>query len=314
MFYGGLIEDNLRGDGAAARSAFAAALTAAEEAGEELTISEALRHLGYHASEAGDADQARQMWERSTQQRQRAGAVPYVLSQQLLLAGLAPDGGDPDTARCVARRSAAGRTLSASACWNPRRRCWLRGLLRGLAKGQLRREAGQVQKVVQDAVEGTHGHRQVTVTWHQVDAGVPDVRGQPLAVRERDHPVLVALPDGRPARASAGAGPGESQPREKPQSRTNAKSSSRQPAMPEFIAVRRQAATWPANSPVSTGLSASITRPPSEEATLSAVIAPIMAGLPAEKLGQRGLAAHRGAELGDVLRRHAASQSSPSAV
>src|SRR5580704_9682203 len=64
MFYGGLIEDNLRGDGAAARSAFAAALTAAEEAGEELTVSEALRHLGYHASEAGDADQARQMWER----------------------------------------------------------------------------------------------------------------------------------------------------------------------------------------------------------------------------------------------------------
>lgn len=66
-------------------------------------VSEALRHLGYHASEAGDAGQARQMWERSAEQRQRAGAVPYVLSQQLLLAGLARDTGDPDAARTVAR-------------------------------------------------------------------------------------------------------------------------------------------------------------------------------------------------------------------
>jgi tetratricopeptide (TPR) repeat protein len=102
-FYAGLIEDNLRGDGDAARSIFASALTAAEEAGDDLTVSDALRHLGYHASEAGDAGQARQMWERSAEQRQRAGAVPYVLSQQLLLAGLARDTGDPDAARTVAR-------------------------------------------------------------------------------------------------------------------------------------------------------------------------------------------------------------------
>jgi hypothetical protein len=102
MFYAGLIEDNLRGDSAAARAAFGCALSAAEEAGNDLTVSEALRHLGYHASEAGDASQARTMWERSTEQRQRAGAVPYVLSQQLLLAGLARDTGDPDAARAVA--------------------------------------------------------------------------------------------------------------------------------------------------------------------------------------------------------------------
>src|SRR6266700_1600243 len=76
---------------------------------------------------------------------------------------------------------------------------------------------------------------------------------------------------------SAGTGAGDSQPREKPQSLTNARSSSRQPAMPELSAVRRQAATWSANSPVSTALSASITRPPNEEATLSPVMALIMA-------------------------------------
>jgi tetratricopeptide (TPR) repeat protein len=102
-FYAGLIEDNLRGDGEEARSMFAAALAEADKAGDELTVSEALRHLGYHASEAGDAGQARQMWERSTELRQRAGAVPYVLSQQLLLAGLARDTGDEQGAAAVAR-------------------------------------------------------------------------------------------------------------------------------------------------------------------------------------------------------------------
>ena len=167
MFYGGLIEDNLRADAGKARSAFAAALAAAEEAGEELTVSEALRHLGYHASEAGDADRARQMWERSAQQRQRAGAVPYVLSQQLLLAGLARDVGDLDAARCVAREvrrwaHALGVGLLESQAAM---------LADGLAADQLRREVGQVEKVVQDAVEGAHGHRQVTVTWHQVHTG-----------------------------------------------------------------------------------------------------------------------------------------------
>ena len=104
MVYAGVIEDNLRGDGAAARSEFASALTAAEEAGDELTASEALRHLGYQASEAGETGRARQMWERSTEQRQRAGAVPFVLSQQLLLAGLARESGDADAARAVAEQ------------------------------------------------------------------------------------------------------------------------------------------------------------------------------------------------------------------
>ena len=104
MFYAGVIEDNLRGDGAAARSEFASALTAAEEAGDELTASEALRHLGYQASEAGETGRARQMWERSTEQRQRTGAVPFVLSQQLLLAGLARESGDTDAARAVAEQ------------------------------------------------------------------------------------------------------------------------------------------------------------------------------------------------------------------
>jgi tetratricopeptide (TPR) repeat protein len=98
-FYAGLIEDNLRGDAAAARSLFAAALEAADD---DLTESEALRHLGYHLGQDGEVEQARQMWERSAELRQRAGAVPFALSQQLLLAGLARDSGDADEARAVA--------------------------------------------------------------------------------------------------------------------------------------------------------------------------------------------------------------------
>ena len=73
------------------------------------------------------------------------------------------------------------------------------------AEGQLRPETGQIEQVVEDAVEGAHRHRQVTVARHQVNAGAPDAGGQPLPVRERDHLVLVALPDGHRSRI-AGSG------------------------------------------------------------------------------------------------------------
>jgi tetratricopeptide (TPR) repeat protein len=101
-FYAGLIADNLDGDAVAARSLFAEALEAAQEAADDLTESEALRHLGYHLGQEGEVEQARQMWERSAELRQRAGAVPFTLSQQLLLAGLAREGGAVDEARAVA--------------------------------------------------------------------------------------------------------------------------------------------------------------------------------------------------------------------
>ena len=104
-FYAGLIEDNLRGDSAAGEALFAEALSAAEEAGDRLTESEALRHLGYLASESGDTDQARRQWARSTELRQWAGAVPYVLSQLLMMAGLARDTGDTAGARTLAREA-----------------------------------------------------------------------------------------------------------------------------------------------------------------------------------------------------------------
>jgi hypothetical protein len=101
IFCAGLVEDNLRGDGVAGGALFAEALTAAEEAGAELAVSEALRHLGHLASQHGDLELAREQWERSTRLRQRAGAVPYVLSQYLLLAEAARDAGDVARARTL---------------------------------------------------------------------------------------------------------------------------------------------------------------------------------------------------------------------
>jgi hypothetical protein len=106
-FFAGLIADNLRADPATAQDLFTEALTAAEQAGDALTESEALRHLGYWASQRGDTTRARQQWERSAELRQQAGAVPYVLSQYLLLAGLARDAGEQARARTLAEE--AGR-------------------------------------------------------------------------------------------------------------------------------------------------------------------------------------------------------------
>jgi hypothetical protein len=104
-FCAGLIEDNLRADRATAQALFTEALAAAERAGDAMTESEALRHLGYWASQRGDAAGARQQWERSAELRQEAGAVPYVLSQYLLLAGLARDAGEEVRARTLAEQT-----------------------------------------------------------------------------------------------------------------------------------------------------------------------------------------------------------------
>jgi hypothetical protein len=88
-FYRGLIGDNLVGDGDGARSWFARALDAAEQAEDDYLTGEALRHLGDHDEQAGDLAQARARWERSAGLWAGIGNVTGVLAQQLLLAQLA---------------------------------------------------------------------------------------------------------------------------------------------------------------------------------------------------------------------------------
>jgi hypothetical protein len=152
-FYAGLIADNLRGDAVAGREFFEQARLAGEEAGDHLIVSYALRHLAFGLAQSGDVAQARLMNARSMELRQQVGCVPHVLAQQLALAELAQtlpasEGGDAAWAAAV-----AGQVLT-----------WARGLegdtwlvpaAEALLGGEvlLGGEAGQVEEVVQDAVD-----------------------------------------------------------------------------------------------------------------------------------------------------------------
>lgn len=104
--YLGLILDNLSAGRTAAPPHYEDALRAGDSGGDDLLSREALRHLGDHAHDGGDHDRALAHWERATALGARAGLVPGVLSQQLLLAVLARDTGDEAGARALAREVA----------------------------------------------------------------------------------------------------------------------------------------------------------------------------------------------------------------
>ncbi|MFC8364420.1 hypothetical protein ACFUIY_31660 [Streptomyces griseorubiginosus] len=105
--YLGLVVENLFAERAAAPAHYEDALRAGDAGdGDELLTREALRHLGDHAHDAGDHERAVECWERATALGARAGLVPGVLAQQLLLAVLARDAGDEAGARALAREVA----------------------------------------------------------------------------------------------------------------------------------------------------------------------------------------------------------------
>jgi hypothetical protein len=97
-FCAGVIEDNLRGDSAAARPLFTEGVAAGEQSGDDLLASESLRHLGYLNHQAGDPELAREQWQRATVMRQRNGCVPLTLAQQLLIAEIAAADGEAGVA------------------------------------------------------------------------------------------------------------------------------------------------------------------------------------------------------------------------
>lgn len=106
--YLGLVVENLFAERAGAPTHYEDALRAGDRggAGDDLLTREALRHLGDHAHDAGDHERAVEYWERATVLGARAGLVPGVLAQQLLLAVLARDTGDEAGARALAREVA----------------------------------------------------------------------------------------------------------------------------------------------------------------------------------------------------------------
>jgi len=106
-FYVGLIADVLSTDapgdgGPAARAAYSQAHAVGAEAGDDLVVSYALRHLGYLDAQAGSVDAAKEQLSQSLELRQRLGCVPHSLAQQLALAELAHESGDVPWAQAVA--------------------------------------------------------------------------------------------------------------------------------------------------------------------------------------------------------------------
>ncbi|KUL30828.1 hypothetical protein [Actinoplanes awajinensis] len=100
--YQGLIADNLLGRRDLAPGHYAAALRAGVDGADPLLEREALRHLGDHDRDGGDRAAAQTKWARATELSSRAGLVPGLLSQQILLAVLARDAGDEAGARMLA--------------------------------------------------------------------------------------------------------------------------------------------------------------------------------------------------------------------
>lgn len=125
--YRGLIADNIYGDREAAPKHYAEALAAYESTGDDLLGFEALRHLGDHAHDDGDAVLAREQWERSAELAARAGAVRSTLAQQILIAVLARDAGDEAGATALATEIARW----AGAAGMPRQHAQAVGFLAG---------------------------------------------------------------------------------------------------------------------------------------------------------------------------------------
>ncbi|BCY10349.1 hypothetical protein [Actinoplanes sp. L3-i22] len=114
--YQGLIADVLLGQRDLAPAHYAAALRAGENTDPRLER-EALRHLGDHDRDHGDRAGAYAKWARATELSGRAGMVPGLLTQQILLAELARDEGDEAGAMLLAREIA--RTAEAVGAHRP---------------------------------------------------------------------------------------------------------------------------------------------------------------------------------------------------
>ncbi|HWD80139.1 MAG TPA: hypothetical protein VG497_14685 [Kribbella sp.] len=97
-FWAGAIADNVYEQPAEAIEHYTLAL----ELGDELTMGQALRHLGHHSHAAGNLKLAREQWERSTELLQKNGHLRPALAQQAHIAILLRDEGDTAGSRALA--------------------------------------------------------------------------------------------------------------------------------------------------------------------------------------------------------------------
>jgi tetratricopeptide (TPR) repeat protein len=94
----GIFQQVVRGDGAAALPSLERAHELASAAGDDLTLSYALRHLAFGDQEAGRLDRARERHEQCVRLRWELGFMPGVAAGLLALAELAAQDGDRERA------------------------------------------------------------------------------------------------------------------------------------------------------------------------------------------------------------------------
>jgi tetratricopeptide (TPR) repeat protein len=113
-FWVGTFHQVVRGDGDAGLPALEWSYALAQQEGDLLTRSYAVRHLGFHAMAHGRLDLARGRLEESLRLRREIGFQPGVAAALLALAELSAQSGEPERARelfddatAVARESGA---------------------------------------------------------------------------------------------------------------------------------------------------------------------------------------------------------------
>jgi len=99
LFWLGTVHQVVRGDSATAQPYFERSYALAGQVGDRLTMSYAVRHLGFIDMDAGRLDDARAKLEESVALRRAVGFAPGVAAAILALAQLAHGRGDPDEAR-----------------------------------------------------------------------------------------------------------------------------------------------------------------------------------------------------------------------
>lgn len=101
VFWIGTYHQVVREDIGTAQPSFERSLELATRAGDRLTMSYALRHLGFAAHMAGRLDEARSLLEESTRLRRDLGFLPGVAANLIGLAHLAAQQERPDEAAAL---------------------------------------------------------------------------------------------------------------------------------------------------------------------------------------------------------------------
>lgn len=107
LFWVGTFHQVVRGDDDAAGPPLERAWSLAHSAGDKLTLSYVVRHLGFAEMAAGRLDAARGLLEESVRLRREIGFTPGVAAGLLSLAELAARAGDRDRALALLDEAAA---------------------------------------------------------------------------------------------------------------------------------------------------------------------------------------------------------------